>query len=380
LAVQTAFSTIYFGNPLPNTFLAKMGGAVEGTMENGFLYLMESLTRDPAAAVITLTALTLARPQLPKVATATAAATLLYMLFILKSSDYMLGRFLLPPLALLIALTTMCRIPAVTSQIISAVLVATLLRGPHIHRDWAKVSTERIKDCTMNQYDVVSGKYLNKHDWFRTGSMLPEGAVSTHGSIGIIGYAAPNSHHIVDLLALSDPVLARLPGRVFPVSRPGHADRFVPVNYQEAVQKKDWRLVRDPTIQKLLKLHWTIQREPFLSRKRLGAMWGFFTMEVPPETVFNQKFPEPKIYNNGLEYLEGAQGTIVRPRGKGRLALSLPDECIITYLTENKEVLITTKARGVGHIETAGGEIIHIRPGQPSEGKGCAIQWIGTEE
>jgi arabinofuranosyltransferase len=56
-------------------------------------------------------------------------------------------------------------------------------------------------------------------------------------NIGVQGYYAGPATHIVDVLALTDPFLARLPAVSNPLPRVGHYARLVPLGYCETVLK-----------------------------------------------------------------------------------------------------------------------------------------------
>ena len=69
--------------------------------------------------------------------------------------------------------------------------------------------------------------------------------VVTRYSIGFTGYFAGPDVHIVDVLALTDPLLARLPS--IPGARVGHYQREIPVGYLESL-RANGNLIADPDL------------------------------------------------------------------------------------------------------------------------------------
>ncbi len=69
--------------------------------------------------------------------------------------------------------------------------------------------------------------------------------VVLRGSIGFTGYFAGPAPHIVDIYALTDPLLARLPA--MPGSRIGHFQRDIPPGYVESIEQGVSRIA-DPDL------------------------------------------------------------------------------------------------------------------------------------
>jgi arabinofuranosyltransferase len=82
---------------------------------------------------------------------------------------------------------------------------------------------------------------------------------------GMFGYFAGPGVHVVDVLALGDPLLARLPAQ--PKWRIGHFERPVPEGYLETLQTGR-NVIVDPVIGMKYERLKTITQEPLWTRRR----------------------------------------------------------------------------------------------------------------
>jgi arabinofuranosyltransferase len=89
-------------------------------------------------------------------------------------------------------------------------------------------------------------------------------------TVGMAGYYVGPDRHIIDTLALCDPLLARLPA--IPPWRIGHYQRAIPEGYFESVDT-DTNLVRDPEIAALYDRIRLATRAPLWTRERWRAIW-----------------------------------------------------------------------------------------------------------
>ncbi len=85
---------------------------------------------------------------------------------------------------------------------------------------------------------ATAGVPMPNHPWALEGRDLAMRAkrrgrvVVARGSIGFFGFFAGPQAHIVDKMALSDPLLARLPARRTPDLCIGHFERIIPEGYR----------------------------------------------------------------------------------------------------------------------------------------------------
>ena len=110
-------------------------------------------------------------------------------------------------------------------------------------------------------------------DWpLRTSQSVPTDVVIVGGGLGRRGLSAPLTH-LIDPLALTDPLLARLPALYTPHWRIGHLERLIPYGYEESVEQAT-NLIVDPVVKALYADLHVITRAPQLwSRARWAAIW-----------------------------------------------------------------------------------------------------------
>lgn len=97
------------------------------------------------------------------------------------------------------------------------------------------------------------------------------------GSIGMVGYFAGPRHHIVDQLALSDPLLSRLPARDSTNWRIGHIVRDIPDGYVQSIETNS-NLITDPSISEFYEVLRLITQGPLFDHARLRAIWDINTL------------------------------------------------------------------------------------------------------
>jgi arabinofuranosyltransferase len=90
-----------------------------------------------------------------------------------------------------------------------------------------------------------------------------------HDRIGMVGYLTGPDRHIIDVFALNDPLLARLPANA--PWRIGHFSRDLPAGYFESVVA-DRNLVQDPKIASLYEVIREVTRGPLWSWRRWRAI------------------------------------------------------------------------------------------------------------
>jgi arabinofuranosyltransferase len=230
---------VWTGSPVPNPTLAKLGAGVPQAVliEQGLGYLQSCAAADPLAAVLLTLGLGLGLWGRAGVAGRLMAVGGLLQLavVVLEGGDFMLGRFLSPTLVLAVLLLAHAGLPwpkMAAGALISAALIgAAHPRGPTAGRafDHRTLDVRGVAD--------ERGFYFQTTGWWprlRDGRPLPTPAppgppqLTTMMNVGLDGFLAGPSVHIVDPLALTDPLLARLPADCGGPCRPGHLQRAVP--------------------------------------------------------------------------------------------------------------------------------------------------------
>lgn len=244
------FSIFYYGFPFPNTAYAKLStGIPAGRMFlQGLYYYMDSFLMDPLTLVAISIGLVLPFAIKDYKKMPIAIGVLMYLLYILKiGGDFMVGRFFTVPLFCSVVIITSYK-PAPGFKKTALAFVAVVMLGlaspyPNVTSgsdygldrgdfelyidagrqqfiNWGKsrfinrhgINDERgwffqftglitSKDIGMqNMGGYVRGLYLKKQ-----GPM-----VSIEGGAGMVGYYAGPAVHIIDELALVDPLLSKL--------------------------------------------------------------------------------------------------------------------------------------------------------------------------
>lgn len=302
LLAWLAFSLAYYGFPFPNTAYAKLAtGIPAGDLAiQGLWYVVNLATHDPLTCVVLVVGL--AAPVLgrnPRSAVV-AAGVLLYCLYIIRiGGDFMSGRLFTPPMFVAIAVLVTDRASiqghgarrwrsaAALATIILLGLATprpTVLSGADFGRDpTGYLDSHGIGDERRFYYQSTGlllhfqGVEVPRHPWVDEGKSyraLNRSMIVVRGSVGFLGFYAGPKVHIVDFLALTDPLLARLPAAFDPNWRIGHFVRNVPSDYLHAVTHGPGAL-SDPDLRLFVEALWTITRGPIWSRERWRTILDF---------------------------------------------------------------------------------------------------------
>jgi arabinofuranosyltransferase len=320
----TLFSVAYYGVPFPNTAYAKLATGVPQEMltTQGFRYLGESFDRDPltlpliAAAILAPVVVALLRllrraapaplgPWAPEPLSPTLSlslslsvslALLLYLAYIVRvGGDFMSGRFLAAPFVVavfaLVGLPWPRRALPGLALVLFVAGVGLTAREPSVallvgesrqefHEMWLP---HGVVDERSFYFDRTA--FLTR-DGVRTGprpdeihelvAALREQHPRTvvFQTVGKAGYYVGSDRHIIDTLALCDPLLARLPA--IPPWRIGHYQRPLPEGYFESVDT-DSNRIADPGIAALYEDIRLATRAPLWTLERWRAIWRLNT-------------------------------------------------------------------------------------------------------
>ena len=294
LIVWELISLVYYGFLVPNTAYAKLGAKLprELVLTEGSRYFANSLRWDPitlvAVAVITVVALAQVRGR-PKQACA-AVGVLLYLVYVLQvGGDYMSGRFFTAPLAVAAALlANQPKLPTWLAVAGSVVIVAlafkapnpTVFNGPDYSKHNLKtdghVDDERgYRHILTGLISERKGPFLANSTWYRKGKRHRKKAeekgktlVVVNGNGGYMGYAAGPQIHYINPYGITDPLLARLPGKYHAA---GHIHRRPPPGYGAAALGEG--PIKDPNLDAYWQDLALITRAPIWSRTRWAAIW-----------------------------------------------------------------------------------------------------------
>ncbi len=290
----TAFSLIYYGFPFPNPAYAKLGTgfARSDVVQQGVVYLLDSIDRDPVTLVAILFAVALGLLSRGP-ARWIAGGMLVHLAYVVSiGGDFMSGRFLVLPLlaaVLLLGRTIpFTTVPALMTAGVLAVIGLNSASVPLLSDSRFELTSDSLDHRTEGGYGVIDERayYFRKQslllatrqsflqpDWpLRASESVPTDVDTLCGYLGRIGLSEPLTH-LIDTCALTDPLLARLPALYTPDWRIGHAYRLIPYGYEESVASGT-NLIVDPVVKALYADLHAITRTPQLwSRARWAAIW-----------------------------------------------------------------------------------------------------------
>ena len=288
----TAFSLIYYGVPFPNTAYAKLGtGIAQGDLvQQGVIYLLDSIDRDPVTLVTILFAVALGLLSRGP-ARWIAGGTLVHLAYVVSiGGDFMSGRFLVLPLLAAVLLLSrtipFTTVPALMTASVLAVIGLTsaavpLLSDSRLERTSTPkyrllgygVGDERAYYFQEQSLVLATRQSFLQPDWpLRAAQSVPTDVDIACGGLGRRGLSAPQTH-LIDSCALTDPLLARLPALYTPDWWIGHFYRLIPYGYEESVEQAT-NLIVDPVVKALYADLHVITRAPQLwSRARWAAIW-----------------------------------------------------------------------------------------------------------
>ncbi len=306
------FSLWYYGFPFPNTAYAKIDTGIPHArmLMQGWFYLISSLQFDPILFVGIGAALFLAVASRRGRNVALALGILLYMLYVVwVGGDFMAGRFLAGPFFLAVLLIASVPLPAAWLHALRRVQLPARLprKVPHValqlgamgvvlafalltpHSRWYReglvavpIDAHGVTDERTHYLDATGiaqigfGPTIPKRNWAQQGLEARDSGqrVVTVASVGFYGYEAGPRVHIVDTLALCDPLLARLPSSL--TWRIGHFSRAVPDGYL-ATLESGHNQIADPDLALYYSKLQIVTRGNLFDPHRLVEIWKINT-------------------------------------------------------------------------------------------------------
>jgi arabinofuranosyltransferase len=296
------FSLIYYGAIFPNTAYAKLGTGIDTTllMAQGFQYALYFIQADSLLALVIGYAIFDSLASRDALTKMLGLGIILYIVYIIIiGGDFMLGRFFSVPGFL--ALCLLARSPALQSLneknnawiFFAAIIYCWLsLMDRTVHHDYWATNRHGIADERVAYYDqngllpILEELLSTGHEphhvdrdegkvWKAQSQASLKNIVILTNNPGMQGYYAGPAVHLVDVLALTDAFLARLPTPSNPPPRVGHYGRLVPYGYCETI------LNTNPTtdiesLRPLLNDVTLVTRAPLFQPKRWDAIWRLF--------------------------------------------------------------------------------------------------------
>ena len=272
------FSCLYYGSLLPNTALAKLGAGVPRTalFLQGLHYARTTAQWDPLwIPLLFAGGFAALRSAAPGRALGIGAA--LHMIYVTAiGGDFMVGRFWVPSTAVALVLA-MDRLPDRALRVSLAGVLAVCVFWPqtalftgHDHRPGWRLGAPGKSGIVDEKGNPPGSQWLR--DLLRDGwpkpMVEPPGPPRVAGILGRPGYRAHPQQILVDLFALSDPFLARLPYE--PPWQIGHFRRRVPEGYLDSLATGSNR-IQDPVLAELYDDVRVVVSAPLFDLERLRS-------------------------------------------------------------------------------------------------------------
>lgn len=286
------FSTAYYGSPFPNTAYAKLGGGLSrgDLLVQGVLYFADSLWRDHLTLpAIVLTLLVCLRWREAR-RLSLALGIVLYLGYVLwAGGDFMSGRFFAAPMVC--AAAVLARMPFRFTQLRHALAcLVMLLLSPYVPRPMDYLGDQEYTFASLPRTSSIAGVADERAFYFQDMALklalrgkapmqrtdcaklgrkqrAKGPSVQPFNAVGVYGFLCGPAVHVIDMNALGDPLLARLPALYTPVTRPGHYTRGLPAGYVLAVREGPERL-EDPDLREYYRVLTRITRDPVWSAER----------------------------------------------------------------------------------------------------------------
>jgi len=346
LVAWHTFSLVYYGSLVPNTALAKLGtGIPSGELVRQAAYYYEfTAGYDPATLPLIGLGIVLGALARDVRGIALGIGVAAYLLYIVRiGGDFMGGRFFATPLFVAAILLARYPLPGAGGARWTGALAigvvglslssrySPLRAGPHYER------AKHVHGVVDERGFYWGGTGL----WITRDELAPSHMFAREGRkrrgrgpgvvqkvvIGMYGYYAGPEVHIIDVMALADPVLARLPVDEQKGWRIGHFERRVPDGYVDHVAGRE-ASIEPPSVAELVALVDVVTRSPSLfSSERWRAILRLHDGTVG-QLVDDAAIHYPKVRWLDVERGEAevdAEGVGLRLRdfrGKARLELS----------------------------------------------------------
>ncbi|HET9905928.1 MAG TPA: hypothetical protein VFQ23_04790 [Anaerolineales bacterium] len=285
------FSIIYYGFPFPNTYYAKLNTGISQytLIKHGALFFFNSIVWDPITLITIGISFLLSmvvgdKPE--KMISLGIGIYLAYVVWI--GGDFMTGRFLSVPLlsAVILLVRSLTRFSFAQKTALLAVLIllGLMTDRPSFNaapaQDLEFETFTGVGDEQAAYYPATGllreGRVTNvpDHQWYYDGLALRDQNVNVYEGkgIGFLGFAAGPNVHVIDIFALSDPLLSHLPVQSKTEVLIGHFRRSVPDGYLETLETGR-NEIKDPGIAEYYKKLLLITRGKIWSFERWQAIW-----------------------------------------------------------------------------------------------------------
>lgn len=291
------FSLIYYGALVPNTALAKLNSGIEAgeLIHQGLLYLSSTLDADPLTLAVIFAGMLAPFATRDKRMWPFAIGIALHLAYVVKiGGDFMLGRFLTAPMFMaVICLARVRRVGSIELLVAAAGIAALGLSTspntieidssdlPTVEQSRGHRQVTDVRGQLFGSSSLLSARRTTQmpdHRWATEGLRGTKSGrvVEVAGTLGFRGVAGGPDIHWIDIFALSDPLLARLPARWAPDWMTGHFRRQVPKGYMESIERGE-NLIEDRGVRKLYERVDLVTHGELFSVERFAAIWWLNT-------------------------------------------------------------------------------------------------------
>lgn len=313
-----AFSLLYYGFPFPNTAYAKLNTGVEQIelVQQGLYYFLNSVLTDPLTPIIILCGFIIPIMKRYRRILPLSIGIMLYLVYIIIiGGDFMGGRFFSAPLfcSTIVISKVNFKSLRVTLPSFVAILILgllspkpTILSNQYYGLGPKTVTAFRFGPLIVNMYhgivderfwyyentgllNNIFEKKIKNHPWAKEGEKLKKegNQVVVKKTIGLLGYYAGSNIHIIDPLALADPLLSKIHSTEYWRTpkyhfgsikkwRIGHFARKIPGDYIESIKTGENHLEDEDLKEYYNKLSLVIKGDLFDWRRIIEA-WNLNT-------------------------------------------------------------------------------------------------------
>ncbi len=287
------FSLFYYGFIFPNTYYAKLSTGIPKftLIHQGVIYYLNSISLDPLTLIIIFSTFILILTNDDLYEKIIGLGLLLYLGYIINiGGDFMSGRFFSVPFvaSILILGRHFINLEGKYPILISLGAISFALMAPNPSFaapqtfDLDLAGRSGISDEQGFYYGSSGlmrwGRYskLPDHPWVDEGVALRKENVTVYigKGIGYLGFYAGPKVHIVDSLALADPLLSRLPVPKSYKWDIGHFYRPLPPGYLETLETGENKII-DPNLSLYYEKLTLIVRGNLWSSERLLTILEF---------------------------------------------------------------------------------------------------------
>ena len=299
LILWELFSLFYYGFLFPNTAFSKLNTGIPfGRMvRQGIYYYLNSLSLDPITLLTIAFAFVLTFSIKQRRHYPILVGVFLYMLYIIRiGGDFMSGRFFAAPVLISVIVLTRYKYQDLKAFLVFIVVVLVVgLTSPRppimvsAHpiekfEDKPKIDEKGVSDERLfyfrttgllvdNRAQVFPGSRYAGRQWVSTKDMSE---VEIAGALGDHGYVTGPDVHVIDLFALSDPLMARLPTLDLEVWRIGHFRRDIPEGYLETLAS-GVNQIEDPNLSQYYDKLRIVTQGDLFDWDRLVEIWNLNT-------------------------------------------------------------------------------------------------------